>query len=257
MKQCLTIVVCFLLLAACAERKPETNQTTAENRAKEAAAVAPASNRAAPSAANANQSDAGAQENAPAAGNLPAGWRWIGGEAGSTPVKYEARGGALRFEVPAERDFYGENRTAPRLMRKVTGDFELETRLNFDPREDYQGAGLLIYRNDNNYLRLERGFGGVGGGENGVRFDLREDEIYEPLATPERFPTTARTVELRISRTGRKLTAFWREPGGDWKEVGSYNSNYPETIEVGLIACNTAAPVTVEFTDFRLAAGGR
>jgi hypothetical protein len=82
--------------------------------------------------------------------------------------------------------------------------------------------------------------------------DKREDEIYEPVTTQEQHPTAAGEVELKIRRAGGELSAFWRTPGGQWKEVGKYNSAYPETVRVGLIGCNTAADITAEFVSLKL-----
>jgi regulation of enolase protein 1 (concanavalin A-like superfamily) len=183
---------------------------------------------------------------------FPAGWRWLDVDSKYNPTKYDTKSGVLRMNVPSGKDLFGESRTAPQLLKAVTGDFEIETKVTFDPREVYQGAGLLVFRNDNNYIRLERGFGGVGGGENGVRFDKREDEVFEPVATQEKFPTDAKTVELKLRRAGKVFTAFWRLPEGEWKEVGKYESGYPETVQVGLIACNTAEEIPVEFAYIRL-----
>jgi beta-xylosidase len=184
-------------------------------------------------------------------GALPEGWRWLDPEK-SAPTKYNTKSGVLHIDLPTDKDLYGETRTAPRLLKAISGDFELETKLTFDPKDVYQGAGLLVFRNDSNYIRLERGYGGVGGGESGIRFDKREDEIYEPIATQDKFPTDAKKVELKIRRAGKEFTAFWRLPDGDWMEVGKYSSGYPETVQVGLIACNTAQEIPVEFAYVRL-----
>ncbi len=183
---------------------------------------------------------------------LPEGWQKLdpGTEA---PSGFEWIGGAFRLTIPTGKDLYGENRTAPRLVKNVSGDFEIETRLKFSPKSDYQGAGLLIFRNDNNYLRLERGFGGVGGGENGIRFDRAEDENYDGIATPETFPTSAAVVELRLRREGKIVTAFWREAGKEnWVEVGKVSNTYPETVTVGLMGTNTGDRIAAEFSNVRL-----
>ena len=182
---------------------------------------------------------------------LPKNWDWLDPDK-DNPSNYETRDGVLRLKIPSGKDLYGENRTAPRLLKAVSGDFEIETKVKFDPQDSYQGAGILIFRNDNNYLRLERGFGGLGGGESGIRFDKREDEIYEAIATPDKFPTEAKEVELKIRRLGKEFTAFWRTPDGVWKEVGKYASSYPETVQVGIIGCNTAQEITAEFAYIKL-----
>lgn len=178
---------------------------------------------------------------------LPKGWEKIDPEK-ENPSEFEIWDGILRLKIPSGKDLYGENRTAPRLLRSVTGNFEIETRVKFSPKQDYQGAGILVYSNDSNYLRLERCYGGTGGGESGIRLDSREDEIYDPIATPDKFPTNAGEVELKIRRIGKDFIGFWREVGkSQWIEVGKVTTNYPETVQVGLIGINTADDITAEF----------
>ncbi len=260
MKKTIFLLVAAALFIGCSNQNKSENKTAntakSENSAAINANVSNNSNNAANSVA-AGQIQTGEKvENQTEIlfkpEGLPAGWRWLDSDGKFNPTKYDTKSGVLRMIVPSDKDLFGESRTAPQLLKTITGDFEIETRVKFDPQESYQGAGLLVFRNDNNYIRLERGYGGVGGGENGIRFDKREDEIYEPVATQEKFPTAATVVELKLRRAGREFTAFWRVPGGEWKEVGNYESGYPETVQVGLIVCNTAQEIPVEFAYIRL-----
>ncbi len=183
---------------------------------------------------------------------LPKGWEASDPEK-ENPSTFDTKDGVLKLKIPSGKDLYGENLTAPRLLKTVSGDFEIETRVKFSPSQSYQGAGLLIFRNDNNYLRLERGFGGTGGGDSGIRFDKREDETYEPVAMQDKFPTEAREVELKFRRVGKDFTAFWREAGkSEWIEVGKVTNSYPEALQIGLIGVNTADKITAEFAYIRL-----
>lgn len=184
---------------------------------------------------------------------LPRGWEIVDPER-ENPSIFELSDGVLKLTIPPGKDLRGENLTAPRILKTVSGDFEIETRLKFSPTQDYQGAGLLIFRNDNNYLRLERAYAD----ENGIRFDRREDESYEPLAMPDKFPTAAQEVELKFRRAGKELTAFWREAGKtEWIEVGKVSSNYPEVLKVGLIGVSTADEITAEFAHIKLSPIGK
>jgi regulation of enolase protein 1 (concanavalin A-like superfamily)/outer membrane murein-binding lipoprotein Lpp len=258
MKKTIFLLVVSIVFAGCASQNKTVDKTTsAANKAGNSAAKpANDSNGAANSVSTAQNQTAQKVENPTEIsfepGALPADWRWIDPDSKFNPTKYDTKSGALHIDVPTGKDLYGETRTAPQLLKAISGDFEIETRVKFDPKDNYQGAGLIVFRNDSNYIRLERGYGGVGGGESGIRLDMREDEAYEPIATPEKFPTSAKEVELKIRRAGREFTAFWRLPDGDWKEVGKYRSSYPETVQVGLIACNTAEEIPVEFSYIKL-----
>lgn len=185
---------------------------------------------------------------------IPKGWRWIDADAANGPVKYDTSGGTLKIIVPSGKDMFGENRTAPQMLQAIEGDFQIETRVKFDPKDNYQGAGLFVYKDGKNYLRLERALGGVGATGSGIRLDARSGDEYEPITTPDQVETEAKTVDLKIIRMGKKFIAFWRlDENGEWKEVGEFDSDFPDTVQVGIIACNTGAEIPVEFSYIKLA----
>src|SRR5215204_206662 len=258
MNKVVVLIAVSMLLAGCSSQKNAENKTsgTANKSANTAVKAANSANDTVNSpVAGQNQTGEKIQQSTEilfTPDNLPEGWRWLDPDARYNPTPYDTKSGVLHIDAPTGKDLFGETRTAPQLLKAITGDFEIETKVKFDPKDNYQGAGLLIFRNDSNYIRLERGFGGVGSEKSGIRFDKREDEVYEPITTPESFPTDAKTVELKIRRAGREFTAFWRLPDGVWKEVGKYTSSYPETVQVGLIACNTAREIPVEFAYIKL-----
>lgn len=182
---------------------------------------------------------------------LPKGWEWIDPEK---DTKYETKESGLNMKILGGKDLYVGNFNAPRLLKAVSGDFEIETRVKFDPKESYQGAGILIYKSDDDFLRLERGFGGIGGGESGVRLDRQEKGGYDTISSTEKFPTEAKQVDLKIVRKGKEFRAFWREnEDGEWKLVGEYSADYPEAVKIGLIGVNTATEITADFAYIKIA----
>lgn len=183
----------------------------------------------------------------------PVGWQWIDPDEKHSPTPKDVKSGVLRVKIPTGKDLYGETRNAPRYIKPITGDFQIETRVKFLPKENYQGAGLLIYKDGNNYMRFERAYGGVGGGADGLRIDVRTPDEYNALITPADIPTELPEIDLKIVRTSRKFIAFWREDEeSEWREAGEYESDYPATVMAGLVACNTAREVTAEFKYIRL-----
>ena len=181
-------------------------------------------------------------------------WKWTDPSASGTTIEVERSEDTLKFVVPTGRDLYGTNGSAPRFIKPVEGDFQIEVRIKFDPREDYQGAGILVQTGPDRYLRFERGFGGVEGGTSGLRLDVRTGSDYKAITTPDDVPTEATSVDLKLLRIANSFTAFWRvNEDSEWKEVGLYESEYPQAVEVGLIACNTGVPIRVEFSNLKLA----
>jgi hypothetical protein len=183
----------------------------------------------------------------------PVGWQWIDPEEKTRPTPKDVKKGVLRVRIPTGKNLVGDNLTAPRYLKPIKGDFQIETRVAFTPKENYQGAGLLIYVDNGRYLRFERAFGGAGGGGEGIRLDVRSGGDYKPLATPDDIPTELAEVDLKIVRADGIFTAYWRENGDVmWREAGSYESDFPATVLAGLIASNTAREVSAEFAYIRL-----
>lgn len=186
----------------------------------------------------------------------PVDWQWIDPDERYNPTSKNVKSGVLRMSVPSKKDLQGDNRTAPRYLKAVKGDFQIETRVKFSPKENYQGAGLLVYTDDNNYLRLERAYGGPGGGGEGIRLDAREAAHQKTIVTTNDVQTDVEEVSLKIVRDGGLFIAFWRESEeNEWREVGEYQSNFPDTVLIGVAALNTARPMTADFLYIRLLPG--
>lgn len=183
----------------------------------------------------------------------PVGWAWIDPAEKDTPTPKNVRKGVLQVRIPTGKDLRPDNLTAPRYIKPITGDFQIETRVAFAPKENYQGAGLLIYVDDNRFLRFERAYGGLGGGAEGLRIDVRDRQEYKPLLTPDDLPSELPEIDLKIVRSRATFTAYWREnEEGSWREAGQYESDFPATVQAGLIACNTAREIFAEFAYIRL-----
>jgi cytochrome c len=183
----------------------------------------------------------------------PVGWGWIDPDEKHDRTPYDVKKGVLRVKLTSKKDLAGDRRNAPRYVKAIEGDFQIETRIKFLPKENYQGAGLLIFKDDNNYIRFERAYGGVGGGGEGLRIDVRRGAEYFPVLTPGQIETGAEVVDLKMVRNGPVFTAYWRlDEESEWREAGEFESDYPTTILAGVVACNTAREVTAEFAYIRL-----
>ena len=183
----------------------------------------------------------------------PVGWQWIDPDEKYDPTPHDVKKGVLRVSIPTKKDLAGEKLNAPRYIKPITGDFEIETRVKFLPKENYQGAGLLIFNDDRNYIRFERAYGGTGGGGEGLRIDVRKGDSYQPVLTPDNMPTEIAQIDMKIVRNGRMFSSFWREDENtEWRLAAEYEADYPATILTGLVASNTAREVTAEFAYIKL-----
>lgn len=183
---------------------------------------------------------------------LPADWQKVDTNK-EKPAEFDTSGGVLKLKIPGGTDLFGANQNAPRLLKPVSGDFEIETKVKFVPKSDYQGAGILVFNTEKNFLRLERGFGGVDGGGSGVRFDKSVNGDYSAVSGTEENLTESGEVELKLIRNGKEFIALMRENiDGEWKEVGAFESDYPETVQVGIIGISTTDDITAEFAYIRI-----
>jgi hypothetical protein len=192
---------------------------------------------------------------------------WYRQGAVDAEVGVEARPGYLHITAASGSDLLpGLNFDAPALYRVVGGDFTVETAVEFEPQEDYQGAGLFIWQDEENFVRLERCYGGLGGGESGICFLKVEKGVPEVIAAAGDIPTTAPRVELRLQKLKNNVGAWWRDASAGataaWQPVGSTTIELPggpqpltkNALRAGMLLCvgAAAAETSADFDDFKM-----
>lgn len=170
---------------------------------------------------------------------LDEGWAWI--DPGSESSYALVDNSIFQVNVPTGNNdlFPGNNHDAPRLLRSVTGDFSITSRVEFMPAFEYQGAGILIWQNVENMLRLEHGYGGVSGSpQSGVGFSQQVDGIFEILASRLDHPTDSPIIYLRLTRVGDHFSGYYSTDSIVWVEIGDATLAYNETLEIGFAVIN-------------------
>ena len=84
-------------------------------------------------------------------------------------------------------------------MQRVSGDFVASTMVTIIPMYNYQGAGLLLWKDEYNYVRLERTL--VLGIDLLYRINGDRSSVEIPYSKP--------TVYLQMELVGNKLTASY------------------------------------------------
>jgi regulation of enolase protein 1 (concanavalin A-like superfamily) len=180
-------------------------------------------------------------------------WTWTDPNNDVT-YSLSARNGFLRLTVPGDNDLAGvANYDAPRLLVQQSGDFTVETLIEYDPQETYQGAGLLVWQDEDTFLRLEFGFGGMGGIEKNAVF-VKQEEGGLSLVGSIDLSTSLNRLELRLQRTGDQFSAWYRQVGGIWQEIGSTELNVTSTTDVGItqVTQYTTSEISADFDYFKL-----
>jgi regulation of enolase protein 1 (concanavalin A-like superfamily) len=136
---------------------------------------------------------------------------------------------------------------APRLLQDVKGDFEVAVKVSrfatpankgsTSGRGYHQAAGLLIWLDDRNFIRLERA-GSEGVPSPKVYFEHFEDGVAS--VKRRSVPIDDVDVYLQVTRTGDSLVFRWSDDGREWNRVQRLTIKLPAQIKVGLHAINTS-----------------
>ena len=172
---------------------------------------------------------------------IPAGWGTVVDPAGDCTVVEDK--GVLRIVVPgiwrdlnptAERN---KNLLAPRVLQPVTGDFLAEVKVGEFERPkantssngicSYVGAGLLVWKDDKNFLRWGRAANGetdtlfaagevFEGGEmvNWLTAELPDRPVYLRGATGREVPSLDQPRRTGVGRDQDRRGPFWAGGSG-------------------------------------------
>ena len=121
----------------------------------------------------------------------------------------------------------------------------------------FNGAGILLWGNALNFLRIERNI-----------FRSGDQQLcYPPLiehwregeyAGANEDPVDAdffkgRSTWFKLTRRAKQATVSMSHDGKEWIEIKTIEVEFPEKLSVGVSAVNSSnAPFTVEFEDFEL-----
>jgi regulation of enolase protein 1 (concanavalin A-like superfamily) len=146
---------------------------------------------------------------------------------------------------------------APRLLHDVEGDFSVQVHVHdYElPQQDdssggryaFRGTGILVWQDDDNFLRFERAAIPRG-----------------PFVWVERFADGASASQeiqeigrseawLRATRTGGELKFERSEDGEHWTTVQVVNAELPARLKVGVHAINTTnKPFAAKLSEYQL-----
>jgi|GEM_PF-6406906 len=174
----------------------------------------------------------------------PVEWEWK--DPDRHPVTpHDTHRAVLHLVVPKGKDLSLERNNAPRYLKAVSGDLEMETKVTTHPVLNNQGAGMLVWLSETDYIRFERS---TSDGVSGMEVLIRQGDEIEPLVTTRSVPTDAAEVWLKIRREGPTFVFLWRDSDKvPWSEIASYRTDYPLAICIGLVATNTADDFDVDF----------
>jgi PKD repeat protein len=174
------------------------------------------------------------------------------------PNGYTVGGGTLTLPA-AHGDFFAN---APNdnpnilLQPAPAGPWTMTTRLTFNPNENYEQAGLLVYGDDANYVKADY----VYAGGRGLEFLREANNVAAGFGGFVNISTQPTTVDMRITSDGTTLRSYYRFAGGAWTPYGepAALSSVPNP-KIGVYANDGNQTVTTRedavFDFFRIQAG--
>jgi regulation of enolase protein 1 (concanavalin A-like superfamily) len=136
---------------------------------------------------------------------------------------------------------------APLVVRRIRGDFtagvhvlgRLEPgRLRTTHYDPYHGAGLIVWQDASNYLRLERAVGFINGRRHPyINYELREGGR---LAVSHGITTEDRPLFLKLRRQGVEFSAWYSHDGRRWDQLGRVDATFAERVDVGVVAVSSS-----------------
>ncbi len=172
-------------------------------------------------------------------GSLQSGWQIVREE--SSFYSLSARNGFLR--ILTQRGGLGQNSNAKNIfLREITGDFIIESKLEFNPNDAKHTAGIIAYVDDFNavvlglsYAEGERGtFRGV------ASISAIQDQEGQRAGAfyDESITTNPNLVYLRMLRSGDQFVVAFSDNGTDYTELATFTNPLPSALRVGVLAGN-------------------
>ncbi len=175
---------------------------------------------------------------------LSSGWEWVR----EVPNRWDLTSNPDFLRLTMDLEAYPRNillRPAPE------GNFEIAARVLFTPTENFEFAGLEIYQDDKNLLRVGRGFCQIPIAPsvcigNGIYFDV---SVMGYNWCPNIMLETQQESEayLRLRKEGNLYTAYYSEDGTNWTLVGQQTTEL-KSPRIGLVT--TGSSYIGKFADF-------
>jgi regulation of enolase protein 1 (concanavalin A-like superfamily) len=136
-------------------------------------------------------------------------------------------------------------------LTKVCGDFTVEVKVGgtFAPggptiatRTAYNGAGLLLMKDEQTYLRLDRAVLVRGWMRQAyANFELRVDGKLDRFGIPADYQIDdSKQVWLRLERRGNEVRAAVAQEADKWHYLPPKTTDLPEELLVGVAAVNAS-----------------
>ena len=172
-------------------------------------------------------------------------WGKVTDPDGDCKLTFE--GGKLDCSIPGKDHALSievHRMSAPRVLQEVTGDFTVQVKVSGDyPQKvtsavpdfaPWQGAGLLLWWDEANYVRFERAQLLLQGRSfDYAGFEVRKDSQVLEYANADSHPVEGKFTYLKLERHGDKVTGSFSADGTDWTPLLPADLKWPQTPACG------------------------
>jgi beta-xylosidase len=185
-------------------------------------------------------------------GSLRLGWQWIREDA--TNWSLTAAPGSLQISVGPGHVISADNSNL--LLRNAPlQNFRIETKVNVQPVDNFQFAGLIIYESADNFIQAGRAFcdGNSSCVGDGFYMDYYEGGAFVAPNFASPF-TEAVPVYLELTREGNSYTFQTSVDGISWELRGTIASEM-KPFQIGLTTGQSTAGVIPAQIDYFVVEG--
>jgi regulation of enolase protein 1 (concanavalin A-like superfamily) len=182
----------------------------------------------------------------------PADWGTVIDPDGDCQVVPDATTNRVTILVPGSAHLLSAEiggMNAPRILHDITGDFEVRVRvtgtshpggkattIEYNP---YHGAGILLWQDPENYVRLEIAADlRKGKGFPYANFELRQ---AGRLAVTRGYKILDGSSDLRLERRGDEIHGAVSADGNHWTLLPPLVAHLEDRVRVGVVAVNSAS----------------
>jgi regulation of enolase protein 1 (concanavalin A-like superfamily) len=169
-------------------------------------------------------------------------WSWV--REDNTHWSLTAVSGYMRITTQTG-DIYQTYADAKNiLLQTATGDWTITTKMTFKPTQNYQAAGLIVYQDDNNYIKMARAYVSAN------KFQFAT-EVGGTFANSEATDSISSNISyLKIVKSGNNYSGYFSSDGTTYTQVWTTQTVSLSTIKIGLIAINSYPVVSELPADF-------
>jgi regulation of enolase protein 1 (concanavalin A-like superfamily) len=164
----------------------------------------------------------------------------------------------VRIKIHGKRKGGQTMKFTPRVMRAVEGDFTITVKVigefrpggkSTNPRSiPFNGAGVLVWSDPENYIRLER----AAANRDGKTSTYANFEKFEGAALKDAHNELMKAGDcwVRLERKGNTILGSVSADGTTWKQLKPYETTWPAKLKVGVAAVSSSGlPFSVTFEE--------